>query len=182
MYMYIYIFFFNHFACCFASGHLSLAEVNIFSRFLLRGTQGDRRYMTAHVLGPPAARGRVPHHESLRRIYKIFHSSAQKREQFLTFLSPAQATHVPHTMSNAVHNTGGRERARAAGDGSTICGKDTATLSNVCLGLTTPTAAQRTTRTNRQRHRLQFIPDYSPAYFARGNVITCGLTTEILHI
>lgn len=37
--------------------HLSLAAANHFSRFLLRGTQGSRRHITAHARGPPGIRG-----------------------------------------------------------------------------------------------------------------------------
>ena len=42
-----------------ASGNLSLAEATIFSRFLLTGTQENRRYISAHAPGPPVTHGAV---------------------------------------------------------------------------------------------------------------------------
>ncbi|CAM9279101.1 unnamed protein product, partial [Ectocarpus sp. 6 AP-2014] len=59
--------FLYHFACFRASGHLSLAEVSLFSRFLLRGTQGDRRYITVHARGPPATLGTCARRPKLKR-------------------------------------------------------------------------------------------------------------------
>lgn len=100
-----------HFACSCASGHLSLAEVNLFPRFLLRGTQGGRRNSTAHPRGSPVTRGARTRRPKLKIWFctkgtssapqkpsqdlQNFHSSAQEGI-FLTFCRLLK-THTFHT-------------------------------------------------------------------------------------
>lgn len=51
----------------FVGTSFSLAEVNILSHFLLRGTQRDRRCITVHTRGPPAIHGECTRRPKLKK-------------------------------------------------------------------------------------------------------------------
>ncbi|CAM9944341.1 unnamed protein product [Ectocarpus sp. 12 AP-2014] len=61
-----------HFACFCSSGHSSLTEASLFPRFLLRDTQGGRRYITAHARGPLSSRGACAFRAKLKKKLALY--------------------------------------------------------------------------------------------------------------